>query len=384
MNTFEHDQIYKIGCENNQRVTALKAIKDGASVDQYRESVESGRLSDFYSDRSGDGFSLVDLIYRVTYPQATDKRGRFELEVCELERDYQSGFGIGFVGLPVPNEFLSGRALTAGVSTGGGHTVADTISEDEFANFLYENTAALNMATRLTGLRDDVVIVTLDTRATAGFASGENVAGTEQTQVFDSITLTPKQARAFTNVSRTLIQQSSLPVEGIVRRDLAKAVGIAIDQAIVSGSGTSGNPTGLVNTANFNNTVLNTNIIEFSDLVALERIVVAQHADASVGRRMGWILDNVALEAVRKMNVGYEIYRDGMVLSYPAQVSSLLDDGSIIFGNWDDMIVGLWGATDLLIDPSTLSVQGMTRVVANQMMDCAPKRIESFARLVIS
>jgi hypothetical protein len=70
------------------------------------------------------------------------------------------------------------------------------------------------------------------------------------------------------------------------------------------------------------------------------------------------------------------------------QVPSNLTKGSasgvcsaIVFGNFADLIIGMWGALDLTVDPYALSTQGAVRVVALQDVDVALRHVESFSAM---
>ena len=49
------------------------------------------------------------------------------------------------------------------------------------------------------------------------------------------------------------------------------------------------------------------------------------------------------------------------------------------FGNWADLLIGLWGGLDLLVDPYTKSLSGARRVVALQDCDIKFRHPDSFS-----
>jgi hypothetical protein len=55
---------------------------------------------------------------------------------------------------------------------------------------------------------------------------------------------------------------------------------------------------------------------------------------------------------------------------------------AIIFGNFADLIIGMWGGLDLMVDPYTGSTAGTVRVVTLQDVDIAVRRAESFSAMV--
>ena len=54
---------------------------------------------------------------------------------------------------------------------------------------------------------------------------------------------------------------------------------------------------------------------------------------------------------------------------------------AIMFGNWADMILGMWGGLDIMLDPYTHSTSGTKRVVALQDVDVAIRRVASFSAM---
>jgi hypothetical protein len=53
-----------------------------------------------------------------------------------------------------------------------------------------------------------------------------------------------------------------------------------------------------------------------------------------------------------------------------------------IFGNWADLVIGMWGGLDLTVDPYSGSTAGTVRVVALQDVDVALRNTVSFATVV--
>lgn len=55
---------------------------------------------------------------------------------------------------------------------------------------------------------------------------------------------------------------------------------------------------------------------------------------------------------------------------------------AIIFGNFADLIIGMWGGLDLTVDPYSNSTTGTVRVVALQDVDIAVRHAESFSAML--
>ena len=69
---------------------------------------------------------------------------------------------------------------------------------------------------------------------------------------------------------------------------------------------------------------------------------------------------------------------DGMN-GYRAIVSNQVTAGDLFFGNFSDLLIGMYGGLDLTVDPYTNSTSGSVRLVALQTVDVAVRHAVSFA-----
>ena len=73
--------------------------------------------------------------------------------------------------------------------------------------------------------------------------------------------------------------------------------------------------------------------------------------------------------------LGHRILRSNQMTN---SVSS--STASMLFGRFDDLIIGEWGAAPtLIVDPYSNSLTGAVRVVLHQFVDIAPRHAESFS-----
>ena len=70
---------------------------------------------------------------------------------------------------------------------------------------------------------------------------------------------------------------------------------------------------------------------------------------------------------------------DGRLNGYNTIVSNQATAGNVYFGNWADVLIGMWGGLDITVDPYTASTTGTVRIVALQSVDVAVRHAESFA-----
>lgn len=299
----------------------------------------------------------------------------------------------------VPADWLESRDLTVGTNSAGGYTVSTDLLAQNFIDLL-RNRMALRQAgaTMLTGLVGNIAIPRQTGGATAYWVA-ENSAPTESAQAFDQVTMTPHTVGAFTDISRRLLNQSSIDVEMLVRTDLATVLALAIDLAGLHGTGSSNQPTGLAATSGIGSVAGGTNgaAPTLANIIALETAVAVANAD--IGRlayvtnaKVRGKLKGTAKESGTNAQM---IWADGAtpLNGYGAvvsnQVSSALTKGTssgvcsaIFFGNWADLFIGMWGGLDILVDPYTGSTAGTVRVVALQDVDVAVRHAESFAAML--
>lgn len=300
-------------------------------------------------------------------------------------------------GFFVPADWAQ-RDLVVGTNTAGGHTVQTELLAQSFITLL-RNSMMVRAAgaTILSDLTGNIAIPRQTGGATAYWVA-ENGAPTESQQAFDQVAMSPKTVGAFTDMSRRLLMQSSLDVESFVRGDLATVLALAIDLASMHGSGSSNQPLGIAGTSGIGSVAGGTNGLApaWSHLVSLETEVAIDNADIN---RLAYVTNAKVrgkLKQVEKAtNTGLFLWADGAqpINGYPAyisnQVSSTLTKGTssgvcsaIFFGNWADLIIGLWGGLDILVDPYTGSTAGTVRVVALQDVDIAVRHPESFAAML--
>ena len=77
-------------------------------------------------------------------------------------------------------------------------------------------------------------------------------------------------------------------------------------------------------------------------------------------------------------NTAQFIWNNGMINGYQAIPSNQGDVDRWSFGNWADLLIGMWGGLEINVDPYTHSLKGKTRFVMFQTVDVAVRHPESF------
>ncbi len=388
----KHPELKEIGSQfkandrsiNEFRGVALESINKNQPTQAAIEDTKIGM-----NDAEIGDFSIVRAVNALVTGNWND--AGFEREMSD---GMASKLGKRAQGFYIPTDVLM-RDINVTTSTAGGHTVATDLLSGSFIDMLRNKMATVGLgATMMNDLVGNIAIP----RQTGGATSywvAESGAVTESQAAFDQVTMSPKTVGSMSDISRKMLLQSSLDVEAFVRNDLATSLALAIDLAAINGSGSSNQPTGVLNTSGIGSVVGGTNgaAPDWADIVDLESQLALDNADlGNLGFLTNAKVRGKLLQTEKASSTGQFVWSDNNTLrGYNAavsnQVPSNLTKGStttcsaILFGNWADLIIGTWGGIDINVDTSTGSSSGTVRVVALQDVDIAVRHAESFAAM---
>ena len=430
-------EIRAMGRLHNLGDLADKAIDSGASLDAFRAQVldklvDNGKLKPAESPEIGlskkdtEQFSFCRVLLAAADPVNAHKHAPFEMECSRAAQD-KRGDSRGKereAALTIPVDVLNSglmgsrqmmssaagmlrqmqmqRDLLVGTASAGGNLVATDLLTGSFIDLL-RNAMVLDRL-GITWLRDlnGNVAIPSQTGAATGYWVAENGAPTESQQTIGQVTLTPKTVGAFTDYSRRLLIQSSLDVEMFVRADLAAVLGQTIQLAAINGSGASNQPLGLLNISGIGAVAGGTNGLApaYDHMVDLESAVANANADSG---NLAYLTNTKVRGKLRKTQEfastnGKPVWTStgeagvGEVLGYQAITSNAVPSdltkgtavsvcSAIIFGNWSQLIIGMWGGLDIMLDPYTGATAGTKRVVALQDVDVNVRTAASFAAM---
>ena len=381
-------QIVELGARHNQADLARKAIAEGRSIEEFRgellekigseKALENQELG--LSKKERQRFSLFNVVNALSNP--TDRRAQekaaFEYEVSRAAAEK---YGRDPQGIMVPFEVLGKRDLN---SADDAALFSDDFRAGDFIDVLRNSSSIMRAGARmLNGLSGDVKIPRKATAASAAWIDTEGGAATESEMTVGTVSMVPRQLGAFTDITRQLRQQASLDVENLVRDDLAQALALAIDLAALSGSGSSGQPTGIKNTSGINTVDFGTApdlVPTFAQIVDMETQVAIDNA---LTGNLAYIMGAAMYGALKTTLVDagsgrFVVEPGGNINGYRAIVSNQAAAGDAYFGNFNDLLVGMWSGVDLTVDPYSLSTTGTIRLVAFQTVDVAVRHAVSF------
>ena len=382
---------------------AMSAIQRGLTTEQFQSealralSSKPVPTSDIGLDKKElKNYSVMRAINAMANPgdRAAQEAAAFERSCSEAVGKVMGKTARGFF---MPSD-VQKRDLTAGTGNAGGFTVATDMRASDFISALRNAMVIDGLGARmLTGLVGNVAIPKQSGAGTAYWVA-ENAAPTESQQLLAQVTMTPKTVGAYTDISRRLLIQSSIDVESMVQTDLATVLGLAIQQAAISGSGASNQPTGIT-TAITAGVIGGTNGLAptWQHMIDLETAIASANADVGSMAYLTNAKVRGKLKSTQKFastngmpvwdagDMPINGYRAGITNAVPSNLvkgTSGATCSAILFGNFADLVIGMWGSLDLLVDPYTGSSAGTIRVVTLQDCDIAVRNVESFATMV--
>jgi HK97 family phage major capsid protein len=313
----------------------------------------------------------------------------FETDVSqEIERQLPNSYQRRG-GLFVPTS-LSRAALDAHTTGKGVELIGEEAGP--FITALRKRALVLRLGARLvTGLRGTVGFPRQDTAGTAHWVEdnpGEDYD--ESNLTLSQVQLRPKLLVSATTFSRQLLVQSTPAVDEILAEDMAQSSAVALDLAAVHGTGTGNEPLGLYNIpAGVAEVDFGGGPPTMEKVVEMETIVAV--ADGETDPETAGYLTTPEVRERAKLTEeasGARLWLDSTMNDHRAEATNQLskelgageDEHAMVYGIWSELLVGEWGAIEVLVNPYTLAGQGMIKATSFYLADVAPRHPESFCR----
>lgn len=394
------DEIEALGKEYRQPEMASDAIREGIDVQLFTgrllvasktTPVEVAQRDDIgLTTKETRNFSLARWVAHAAQPtnRRAAENAAFEIEAMDVAtrtNSFQGGEG-----QTLPAEVWRSwgqRDVNTSDDAGG---VGQDFMAGDFIEAL-RNATSVGQAgvTILQGLNADVKIPKATGTSTAAWVSAEGGNTSESEATIGSITLSPKTAGLFTEVTAQMMAQASgagaIGIENIIRNDILSSNALLIDAAATGGSGSSGQPTGLNSTTGVNaETLATANTILWSDAVNMESLCLADNA---LFGNPGYILNatqvGLAKQTVKESGQASYVMEDDRINGHQVYISNnIAPAGTAYFSvDWSQLILGYFGSgPNLLVDPFTNSASGTVRLRVLQFVDVGVRHPQAFTK----
>ena len=233
------------------------------------------------------------------------------------------------------------------------------------------------------GFRGNVSIPK-QTAAMNAYWVAEGVAPAASSPGIGQINMQPHNLGCYTDITRDLMLQGTPDADAIVQADIYEALALGIQDAVLNGDGQNGKPLGILNTPNVvQGAVSVPGAPTWPELCGFAGALDQWFVDGG-----NWVLNPATFAMLRgtkrfaasgaDLTMGEIISGQKYLADEPAYTTGQMAAGTAIYGKWENVIVGMWGAVDIVVDPFSLSRSGSLRIVGLQAVDVAVRHPEAF------
>lgn len=182
-----------------------------------------------------------------------------------------------------------------------------------------------------------------------GYWVSEGQAPNASDQSFGQLGMSPKTCGAVTEFTRQLLLQSAPGVDMLVKSDIAAVLARTVDKAIINGSGSSGQPRGILNTTGVSEVTMAGATFEFVDAVQAETDIAEADAPDGASWLMRPSVRGVLKSREKDSNTAgiYLIDRDDQLNGYDVAATTQMPTDTLIFGVYNQIILAEWGILEI-------------------------------------
>jgi HK97 family phage major capsid protein len=258
------------------------------------------------------------------------------------------------------------RDLVAAVGSAGGYLKQTEVREavDMLRPWSVVARAGVQIETGLVG---DVAFPKVTQTTTPQWVSTETAQVAPSQPTLAQVAMTPKTVGVVVTFSRQLQRQAN--PDQFVGRELLRTLGTAIDQAVINGSGASGQPTGL----------LNTNGVQTQSGTSLNAGVFTMKRKAAEANANDEAIAFLSTPAVRELleireratGGGRFVWQADQVADRRAFVTTTMPPATMICGDWSLVTLGIWGDGFVLeINPYDVAGFKAGTIQARMLVSC--------------
>lgn len=376
-------EITAIGRKFNQDELATKAIDDDTTADEFRtlvlETLGATKVIDtkqaeiLMSEKEVQGYSFsraLNAAITGDWSKAQNEKAASEKVAKMLGKDSR--------GFYVPHQVLKRDLSTVNAS----QIVDTTTGGASFIDILRNKLVIAQLGGQvLSGLSGNVAIPKQTGTATAYWINeGANTTASELG--LGLVELKPKTVSAKTAYTRQMLLQGNPDVENLVMNDLAINIALAIDKAAISGTGATGQPLGILNTTGINGVdcSLLAGGLTWAKVVDFDTQIAADNADvANMNFIAGAGVTGILKTTLKDPNGSTYLLENGEVNGYKHTRTNQVAANTLLFGDFSQMITGLWGGLDIMIDPYEKADSGGIVIRAFQSVDIGVRYAEAFS-----
>lgn len=305
-------------------------------------------------------YSLIRAIRALKFPTPANLAAAgFEIECSRAVGQKLNRGDTGSIFLPAEvltrsmDPTFMERAMATTPGAKGGYMV--NVTNMGFIDILRNRSVAIKMGARqLSGLEGNVTFARQTGKQSVTWQGGEGTSTSAADQALGQLSMTPKTAICVTDVSEQLLRQASPSAEQFIMADLAAVIAIdGVDNAVINGTG-GAQPLGIKNTTG----VTSNQDAASATYAKILAFVSAAGAANAIRGNPGWVTNTAGaaklMQVQRFTSTDTPVWTgnmlDGQLVGFNAMSSEQIAASGLIFGSWDEVVIGDWGVLELSTD----------------------------------
>ena len=274
----------------------------------------------------------------------------------EVDAELRSTTGRQFKGIAVPTELFEKRVLTTALPAGGpgSNLVPTEFLANEYISALTASTVIASLGARtLSGLVGNVEIPMEKAAVPPGWVS-DNGALTFSDPQFGKLAIGPKHVGSGSEFSRNMLLQTSPGIEGLLRQMMARDIALEMDRVAILGGGTN-EPTGILAAAGTQSQAYATSIFHTTaEMIGKAKVANVGESRAFLSTNRVATIARKTLDA-QKLPIGTAALFHGERVEFsnlaPDTLGAGNNESALIYGDFSELLIGLWSALDVLVNP---------------------------------
>ncbi|MBQ8135209.1 MAG: phage major capsid protein [Clostridia bacterium] len=255
------------------------------------------------------------------------------------------------------------KALSATSPADGGYLVPEVYA-NEIIELLYPTTVIYALGARRLGMANGNLNIPKIKAGSRALFNGEERKIPKSAPKFGNLKLSAKKLTALIPMSNDLLRSTNFDNDVIVGQDITQQMALGVDYGALLGAGGEFQPTGITQNKN----VLNIDVTSIGTDYASAQgeltpafpnyLVAAVLKNNVYATGLGFVFNTSVEQYFKSLrdNSGGFIFADemnsqGTLAGYPYKATNLLETvggkTQIIFGNWNDLIIGEQGALEI-------------------------------------
>jgi HK97 family phage major capsid protein/HK97 family phage prohead protease len=398
--------IFLYGKNHNCAEQAQKAVDEGKTFAQFVNEMEKSAPAQApfpntpetkigLTEKEIKNFSICNAIMGVINPKAYGKSAGLELEASEyLYSKYQKK---DHRGLMIPYDVLEyknaegkevkmshaygQRTMTAGTTNAGKELVGTEHLGSSWIDFLMAKMLVVRLGAQyMPGMVGNFSIPKQTGMGNAVWRATETESSNPSDFATANILSSPKTLMSGVDLSIQLLAQSNPYVENLARNELQNRIALAIDKAVLLGSGENGEPHGIIGSDG----VGTIDMTSMTWAKALEFEGTVDNNNAMDNGNFNHIMKPLVRSQLKARPqsatapLGYIITADNKMAGYNVESSNQLNAGTDLFGDFSEVIIPEWGVLELIIDAVTGARSAVVKLTTVQMLDVIIRYTQKF------